>query len=103
MNMKFLDVLLPMMFDGLKLTILIAVVGIGIIPDRKPLRIFITAFLPSLLLSHYFLNYVFLLFTPGHHSNAQHTYTYNCFPIHTKSLSCIPYSGHVPYSQVLFS
>ena len=30
MNMKFLDVLLPMMFDGLKLTILIAVVGIGI-------------------------------------------------------------------------
>ena len=30
MDMKFLDVLLPMMFDGLKLTILIAVVGIGI-------------------------------------------------------------------------
>ncbi len=40
MNMKFLDVLLPMMFDGLKLTILIAVVGIrDRIPDRKPLRI----------------------------------------------------------------
>ena len=30
MDMKFLNVLLPMMFDGLKLTILIAVVGIGI-------------------------------------------------------------------------
>ena len=30
MDMKFLDVLLPMMFDGLKLTILIAVVGIAI-------------------------------------------------------------------------
>ena len=30
MDMKFLDVLLPMMFEGLKLTVLIAVVGIGI-------------------------------------------------------------------------
>lgn len=30
MDMKFLDVLLPMMFEGLKLTVLITVVGIGI-------------------------------------------------------------------------
>ena len=29
MDMKFLDVLLPMMFEGLKLTVLIAVIGIG--------------------------------------------------------------------------
>lgn len=41
MDMTFLNVLLPMMFEGLKLTILIAVVGIthNWLPDRKPLWI----------------------------------------------------------------
>ena len=39
MDMTFLNVLLPMMFEGLKLTILIAVVGINWLADRKPLWI----------------------------------------------------------------
>ena len=58
---------------------------------------------PFLLLSYCFLNYAFSSLYPRHHSNAQHTCTHNYFPIHTKSLSCILYSKHVPYPQVPFS